>query len=33
MARPVLTARITENVGRFAAGQPLIGTVDPDLGY
>jgi phosphoglycerate dehydrogenase-like enzyme len=33
MARPVLTARITENVRRFAAGQPLIGTVDPDLGY
>jgi phosphoglycerate dehydrogenase-like enzyme len=33
MARPLLTARITENVRRFAEGQPLIGPVDPDLGY
>ena len=33
MARPLLTARITENVRRFAAGEPLIGPVDPDLGY
>jgi phosphoglycerate dehydrogenase-like enzyme len=33
MARPMLTARITENVRRFMAGEPLIGVVDPDLGY
>ena len=33
MARPGLTARITENVRRFGAGEPLIGPVDPDLGY
>jgi len=33
MARPMLTARITDNVRRFAAGEPLIGLVDPDLGY
>ncbi|MBV8692582.1 MAG: hydroxyacid dehydrogenase [Actinobacteria bacterium] len=33
MARPVLTARITENVRRFGAGEPLIGPVDPHLGY
>ena len=33
MARPMLTARITENVRRFAAGEPLIGPVDPDVGY
>jgi len=33
MARAPLTARITENVRRFATGQPLIGPVDPALGY
>ena len=33
MALPVLAARITDNVRRFAAGQPLAGLVDPDLGY
>jgi phosphoglycerate dehydrogenase-like enzyme len=33
MALPVLSARIAENVGRYAAGQPLEGVVDPDLGY
>jgi phosphoglycerate dehydrogenase-like enzyme len=33
MALPVLSARITENVRRFGAGQPLAGAVDPDLGY
>ncbi|MDQ1398049.1 MAG: hypothetical protein QOG64_3308 [Acidimicrobiaceae bacterium] len=33
MARKPLTERITENVRRFAAGQPLIGPVDPSLGY
>jgi len=33
MAVPLLSARIAENVRRFAAGAPLIGVVDPDLGY
>ena len=33
MARPHLEARITENVRRFAAGEPLVGLVDVDLGY
>lgn len=33
MAQPLLSARIAENVRRFAAGQPLIGRVDPELGY
>lgn len=33
MARGPLTARITENVRRFGAGETLIGPVDPALGY
>ena len=33
MGRPLLAARVTENVRRFTAGEPLIGPVDPDLGY
>jgi phosphoglycerate dehydrogenase-like enzyme len=33
MAEPLLTARIRENVRRYAAGESLIGEVDPDLGY
>ena len=33
MAEPLLAERITANVRRFAAGEPLIGLVDPDLGY
>ncbi|MEZ5139132.1 MAG: NAD(P)-dependent oxidoreductase [Acidimicrobiales bacterium] len=33
MARPLLGARIEENVRRYAAGEPLIGRVDVDLGY
>jgi phosphoglycerate dehydrogenase-like enzyme len=33
MARPLLGARITENVRRYAAGRPLIGLVDVDAGY
>lgn len=33
MARPLLSARITANVRRFATGDPLIGLVDPTLGY
>jgi phosphoglycerate dehydrogenase-like enzyme len=33
MAEPVLTARIKENVRRYVAGEPLIGLVDPQLGY
>ena len=33
MARPLLGARITENVRRYAAGEPFIGLVDQVLGY
>ena len=33
MAIPLLSARITENVRRFGAGEELVGGVDPDLGY
>lgn len=33
MARPHVMVRITENVRRFAAGEPLVGLVDLALGY
>jgi phosphoglycerate dehydrogenase-like enzyme len=33
MLQPRLATLITENVRRFAAGEPLLGRVDPDLGY
>jgi phosphoglycerate dehydrogenase-like enzyme len=33
MARPLLAERITTNVKRWAAGEPLIGLVDPLQGY
>jgi phosphoglycerate dehydrogenase-like enzyme len=33
MARAPLARRVTENVRRFAAGEDLIGPVDPELGY
>ncbi len=33
MALPVLSARVTENVRRFAAGEPLLGAVDVEAGY
>jgi phosphoglycerate dehydrogenase-like enzyme len=33
MTQPLLARRIRDNVTRFSAGQPLIGVVDPDLGY
>jgi phosphoglycerate dehydrogenase-like enzyme len=33
MAKPLLAARITENVRRYAAGETLLGPVDPALGY
>ncbi len=33
MARPLLAGRITENVRRYAAGEELVGLIDPDLGY
>ncbi|MDP9405931.1 MAG: D-isomer specific 2-hydroxyacid dehydrogenase family protein [Actinomycetota bacterium] len=33
MAMPLLSKRITENVRRYAAGEPLLGTVDTTLGY
>jgi phosphoglycerate dehydrogenase-like enzyme len=33
MIVPLLGRRIRDNVARFAAGEPLIGQVDPALGY
>jgi phosphoglycerate dehydrogenase-like enzyme len=33
MAVPLLSARVSENVRRYAAGEPLLGPVDPRLGY
>ena len=33
MAKPLLSARIAENVRRWQAGEPLLGPVDPTLGY
>jgi phosphoglycerate dehydrogenase-like enzyme len=33
MTEPLLARRIRDNVTRFSAGQPLIGVVDPALGY
>jgi phosphoglycerate dehydrogenase-like enzyme len=33
MARPAIERRISDNVRRFAAGAPLIGTVDLAAGY
>jgi phosphoglycerate dehydrogenase-like enzyme len=33
MALPLLSARITDNVRRWIAGEPLVGLVDPDAGY
>jgi len=33
MVIPLLAERIRTNVGRFAAGEELVGLVDPDAGY
>ena len=33
MIVPLLARRIRDNVARFAAGEPLLGQVDPALGY
>jgi phosphoglycerate dehydrogenase-like enzyme len=33
MAMPLLSSRIAENVRRYGAGEPLLGPVDPALGY
>jgi phosphoglycerate dehydrogenase-like enzyme len=33
MGRPLLAARVTENVRRWAAGEPLDGVIDVNLGY
>ena len=33
MARPLLSARIADNVRRYVAGDELVGLVDVDLGY
>ncbi len=33
MAEPLFAARVGENVGRYLRGAPLLGVVDPALGY
>jgi phosphoglycerate dehydrogenase-like enzyme len=33
MALPLLARRITENIRRWSAGEPLLGLVDPAAGY
>jgi phosphoglycerate dehydrogenase-like enzyme len=33
MAVPLLAARVSENIRRWSAGSPLLGLVDPALGY
>lgn len=33
MAVPLLFERIATNVRRYGAGDPLVGVIDPDLGY
>jgi hypothetical protein len=33
MAVPLLGARVTENVRRFATDEPLVGPVDANAGY
>jgi phosphoglycerate dehydrogenase-like enzyme len=33
MAVPLLSARIAENVRRYVNGEPLVGSIDPELGY
>ncbi len=33
MAEPLFAGRITENLRRYAVGEPLAGVVDPALGY
>jgi phosphoglycerate dehydrogenase-like enzyme len=33
MALPLLSARITDNVRRWIAREPLVGSVDPIAGY
>lgn len=33
MGRPLLAARVSENIARFARGEPLLGTIDVELGY
>jgi phosphoglycerate dehydrogenase-like enzyme len=33
MAVPLLSARVTDNVARWIAGEPLLGLVDPAAGY
>ena len=33
MVKPGIARRISENVRRFAAGEPLVGVIDPSVGY
>ena len=33
MAVPLLSARVTDNVRRWSAGEPLVGPLDPAAGY
>ena len=32
-AQPLLARRVTDNLRRYATGEPLLGLVDPDAGY
>lgn len=33
MALPALSRRVSENIGRFSRGEPLLGVVDVRAGY
>jgi len=33
MAIPLLSARVTDNIRRWTAGEPLLGPLDPEAGY
>jgi hypothetical protein len=33
MAEPALAERVRQNVERYRRGEPLLGVVNPDLGY
>ena len=33
MAEPMFARRVVDNVGRYRRGEPLLGRVDPALGY
>jgi phosphoglycerate dehydrogenase-like enzyme len=33
MAEPLFAGRVVDNIGRYQRGEPLLGRIDPDLGY